>query len=204
MKISHHFAVYLKYCKPTVCVCLYVLNNIWLSFDPQTAVHEAPQYMRFPRQENWSGLLFLQSKRNENLTVLATATHIPDRVTGPLEGAGAGSWSLRIVHQSQGKDCCWLQRDRSRGCEGGDCDERRLWHKKAAYHTREQTPLTAREKPMPPMKTLQPNREFFLKSCESLHCTLLTYIIAYINYTSIQGKKQSSSSWPKGNPFTPP
>ena len=103
MKISHHFAVYLKYCKPTVCVCLYVLNNIWLSFDPQTAVHEAPQYMRFPRQENWSGLLFLQSKRNENLTVLATATHIPDRVTGPLEGAGAGSWSLRIVHQSQGK-----------------------------------------------------------------------------------------------------
>ena len=47
-----------------------------------------------------------QSKWNENQTVLATAIHIPDRVTGLLEGAGTGSWSLRIVHQSQGKGCC--------------------------------------------------------------------------------------------------
>ena len=44
-----------------------------------------------------------QSKWNENQTVLATAIHIPDRNTGPLEGAAAGSWTLGIMEQSQGE-----------------------------------------------------------------------------------------------------
>ena len=51
------------------------------------------------------------------------------RDTGPLEGAAAGSWSLGIVEQSQGKGCCWLRRDGSRGCEGGDCSGKCLWRK---------------------------------------------------------------------------
>jgi len=37
-----------------------------------------------------------------------------------LEGTAAGSWSLGIVEQSQGKTCCLLWRDRLRACEGGD------------------------------------------------------------------------------------
>ena len=48
----------------------------------------------------------LQPKWNENQTVLATAIHTPDRDAGPLEDAEAGSWSLGIVEQSQGKG--WL------------------------------------------------------------------------------------------------
>ena len=47
-----------------------------------------------------------QPKRNENQTVLATAIHTLDRDAGPLEGTAAGSWSLGIVAQSQGKGCC--------------------------------------------------------------------------------------------------
>ena len=47
-----------------------------------------------------------QPKWNENQTVLATAIHISDKNTGPLEGATAGSWSLGIVEQSQSKGCC--------------------------------------------------------------------------------------------------
>ena len=57
-----------------------------------------------------------QPKWNENQTVLAAATHTPDRDASPLEGAVTGSWSLGIVEQSQGKGCC------------GETDEgRRLW-----------------------------------------------------------------------------
>ena len=44
-----------------------------------------------------------QPKWNENQTVLATAIHTPNRDSGPLEGTVAGSWSLGIVEQSQGK-----------------------------------------------------------------------------------------------------
>ena len=68
-----------------------------------------------------------QPKWNENQTVLAAATRTPDRDAGALEGTAAGSWSLGIVEQSQGKGCCWLWRDGSRGCEGGDGGGRCLW-----------------------------------------------------------------------------
>ena len=47
-----------------------------------------------------------QPKWNENQTVLAAAIHTLDRDTGSLEGTAARSWSLGIVQQSQGKDCC--------------------------------------------------------------------------------------------------
>ena len=70
-----------------------------------------------------------QPRWNENQTVLAAATHTPDMDTGPLEGAVAGSWSLGIVEQSQGKGCCWLWRDRWRGGEEGDCGGKCLWRK---------------------------------------------------------------------------
>ena len=46
-----------------------------------------------------------QSKWNENQTVLAAAIHVPDGDADPLEGAVAGSWSLRIVEQSPGEGC---------------------------------------------------------------------------------------------------
>ena len=46
-----------------------------------------------------------QPKWNENQTVLAEAIHSLDRDAGSLENAAAGSWSLRIVEQSQGEDC---------------------------------------------------------------------------------------------------
>ena len=48
--------------------------------------------------------------------------HTPDE-------AAAGSWSLGIVEQSQGEGCSWLQRDGSRGCEGGDRGGKCLWRK---------------------------------------------------------------------------
>ena len=38
-----------------------------------------------------------QPKWNENQTVPDGAIHTLDRDAGPLEGAGAGSWSLGIV-----------------------------------------------------------------------------------------------------------
>ena len=44
-----------------------------------------------------------QPKWDENQTVLAAAVHTQDRDVDPLEGAVAGSWSLGIVEQSQGK-----------------------------------------------------------------------------------------------------
>ena len=46
-----------------------------------------------------------QPKWNENQTVLAEAIHTLERDMGPLEGTTAGSWSLGIVVQSQGKGC---------------------------------------------------------------------------------------------------
>ena len=46
-----------------------------------------------------------QPKWNETQTVLAAAIHTPDRDAGPLEGVSPGSWSFRIVEQSQGKSC---------------------------------------------------------------------------------------------------
>ena len=70
-----------------------------------------------------------QPKWNENQTVLAAAVHIPGRYAGLLEGTAAGSWSLGIVEQSQNEGCCWLQRDGSRGCEGGDRGGKCLWKK---------------------------------------------------------------------------
>ena len=47
-----------------------------------------------------------QPKWNENQAVLAAAIHTPDRDTGPLEEAIAGSWSSGIVEQSQGECHC--------------------------------------------------------------------------------------------------
>ena len=47
-----------------------------------------------------------QPKWNENQTVLATAIHMPGRNLDFLEGAVAGSWTLRIVEQSQCEGCC--------------------------------------------------------------------------------------------------
>ena len=55
--------------------------------------------------------------------------HILDRDIGLLEGAEAGCWSLGIVEQSQGEGCCWLQRDRLRGCERGDHGGKCQWRK---------------------------------------------------------------------------
>ena len=71
-----------------------------------------------------------QLKGDENQTVLVTAIHTTlDRDADLLEGAVAASWSLGIVEQSQGEGCCWLQRDGSRRCEGGDCGGKCLWRK---------------------------------------------------------------------------
>ena len=47
-----------------------------------------------------------QPRWNENQTVLAAAIQTLDRVIDPLEGTEAGSWSLGVVEQSQGKGCC--------------------------------------------------------------------------------------------------
>ena len=46
-----------------------------------------------------------QPKWNENQTVLAAAIHTPNRDANPLEATAAGSWSLGILEQSQGKGC---------------------------------------------------------------------------------------------------
>ena len=64
--------------------------------------------------------LICGSLNGMNQTVLDTAIHTLDRDAGPLEGVAAGSWSLGILEQSQCEGCCWLPRDTSRGCEGGD------------------------------------------------------------------------------------
>ena len=71
-----------------------------------------------------------QPRWNENQTVLAAAIQTLDRVIDPLEGTEAGSWSLGVVEQSQGKGCCWLQRDGLKECEGGDCGGKCLWRRK--------------------------------------------------------------------------
>ena len=47
-----------------------------------------------------------QPKWNENQTILATAIHIPDRDTGPLQGAATKGWNLGTMEQSQGDGCC--------------------------------------------------------------------------------------------------
>jgi len=47
-----------------------------------------------------------QPKWKENQILLATVIHTLDGDEGLLEGAVAGSWSLGIVEQSQGKGCC--------------------------------------------------------------------------------------------------
>ena len=47
-----------------------------------------------------------QPKWLENQTVLAAAINTWDWNASLLEGAVAGSWSLGIVQQSQGKSCC--------------------------------------------------------------------------------------------------
>ena len=73
--------------------------------------------------------LICGSLRNKNQIVLTAAIHTLDRGTGPLEGTPAGRWSLGIVEQSQGEGCFGLWRDRSRGCEGGDCGGKYLWRK---------------------------------------------------------------------------
>ena len=47
-----------------------------------------------------------QPKWNENQAVLAIAIHTLERDTDPLENAAAGSWSLGVIEQSLGEDCC--------------------------------------------------------------------------------------------------
>ena len=47
-----------------------------------------------------------QPKWHEDQTAVPTAIYTLDRDIGPPEGAVAGSWSLGIVEQSQGKGCC--------------------------------------------------------------------------------------------------
>ena len=87
--------------------------------------------------KRWDYQTIWQPKWNENQTVLASAIHTLERDAGPLEGLAAGSWSLGIVEQSQGKGCCGLQRDGSRGCEGGDHGVKCLRRKaKAAMEAR--------------------------------------------------------------------
>ena len=45
-------------------------------------------------------------------------------------GAGVqGLWRNPWWTVDQGKGCCWLPRDRWRGCEGGDCGGKCLWRK---------------------------------------------------------------------------
>ena len=79
-----------------------------------------------------------QLKWNENQTVFASAIRTLYRDASPLEGLAAGSWSLGIVEQSQGEGCCGLQRDGSRGCEGGDHGVKCLWRKaKVAMEARQ-------------------------------------------------------------------
>ena len=46
---------------------------------------------------------------------------------GRRSPGGCNGWDLETVEQSQGKGCCWLWRDGSNGCEGGDGDGRCLW-----------------------------------------------------------------------------
>ena len=51
------------------------------------------------------------------------------RCPAQQEGTAAESWSVGIVEQSQGEGCCWLWRNRLRGCEGGDFGRKCLWRK---------------------------------------------------------------------------
>ena len=55
-------------------------------------------------------------------------TH-PHKDVDALEGSVAGNWSLGIMEQPQGEDCCWLQRDGERGCEGAEYGGKCLWRK---------------------------------------------------------------------------
>ena len=60
-------------------------------------------------------------------TILSTAIQTPDR--DPLEGIAAGTWSIGIVEQSQGKVCCSLREDSRRGREWEDYGGKCLWRK---------------------------------------------------------------------------
>ena len=54
--LSRH-RVFSHLCVWCVCgVCVYVLCRVWLFATPWTVAHKAPLFMRFPRQEYWSGL----------------------------------------------------------------------------------------------------------------------------------------------------
>ena len=85
-----------------------------------------------------------QSKWNENQAVLVAAMHTSDGYAGSLAGAVAGSWSLGVVEQSQGECCCWLQRDGSRGWEGGDWWEMAVEESQAAMEARRYCWVTGR------------------------------------------------------------
>ena len=61
-----------------VCVCLCVLSRVWVFATPWTVAHQAPLSMGFPRQEYWSGLLFL------------TPGEVPDPGIKPASPALAG------------------------------------------------------------------------------------------------------------------
>ena len=63
-----------------------------------------------------------QAKWNENQTVLAAAIHTLDRDACPLKSTVAGSWSLGIVEQSQGKRDLLTVERQIKGMSG-----RRLW-----------------------------------------------------------------------------
>ena len=83
---------------PLQCSCLEnsVDKGAWWA-----AAHRVAQSQTGLKQFSGSS-----SKWNENLTVLATAIHRTGRNAGLLEEAVARSWSLGIVEQSQGEDCC--------------------------------------------------------------------------------------------------
>ena len=45
-----------------MCVCAQSLSHVQLFATPWTVAHQAPLFMGFPRQEYWSGLLFLSPR----------------------------------------------------------------------------------------------------------------------------------------------
>ena len=62
-----------------------------------------------------------QNGMRSTQTIFATALHIQDRDTSPLEHTMDGSWSIGVGEKSQGEVCCRLRGDDLRGHEGGDC-----------------------------------------------------------------------------------
>ena len=62
-----------------------------------------------------------QSEWNNNHIDNPCCSHIYSREgTSPPGSTAAGSWSIEIGEQSQGKVCCWLQGDSPRGLVGGE------------------------------------------------------------------------------------